>query len=307
MRRRCLGGASSGLCYHPRMKSSRSQFLTVRGLRYHVREWGEEGAPKLFMLHGWMDASASFQFIVDALASDWHVIAPDWRGFGASGWSGGDTYWFPDYFADLEVLLGHFQLEGRVRLIGHSMGGNVALMYAGIRPGRVERVVALDAFGLAGRPAEDAPGRYEKWLLELSTQVSFRSYPDRAALAERLLHNDARLSPERAAWLAEHVGVENGEGGIRMAGDPVHRRLNPVLYRRAEAEACWRRCSAPVLMVEPREPELRRRVGVDDGVHQAALGCFRDLRVERLADAGHNLHHHQPEAVARIAEAFLLS
>ncbi|TDN56643.1 pimeloyl-ACP methyl ester carboxylesterase [Azoarcus indigens] len=291
----------------PGMKPSRSQFLAVRGLRYHVREWGEEGAPKLFMLHGWMDASASFQFIVDALASDWHVIAPDWRGFGASGWGGGDVYWFPDYFADLDVLLHHFQPDGRVRLLGHSMGGNVALMYAGIRPGRVERIVALDAFGLADRPAEDAPGRYEKWLAELGAPVSFRSYPDRAALAERLLHNDSRLSPERAAWLAEHVGVEEGEGGFRMAGDPVHRRVNPVLYRRAEAEACWRRCSAPVLMVEPLEPELRRRIGVDDEQHQAALRCFRDLRLERIPDAGHNLHHHQAETVARIAEAFLLS
>ena len=64
------------------MKSSRSEFLVLRRLRTHVRQWGNEGAPRLFMLHGWMDVSASFQFVVDCLARDWHVIAPDWRGFG---------------------------------------------------------------------------------------------------------------------------------------------------------------------------------------------------------------------------------
>ena len=87
------------------MKLSRSEFVTVRGLRLHVRHWGNEGAPKLFMLHGWMDVAASFQFVVDALAGDWHVIAPDWRGFGHSDRSGADTYWFPDYVADLDALL----------------------------------------------------------------------------------------------------------------------------------------------------------------------------------------------------------
>ena len=68
------------------MTPSRSRFLSIRGLRYHLREWGLEGAPKLFMLHGWMDVSASFQFVVDELAADWHVIAPDWRGFGQTEW-----------------------------------------------------------------------------------------------------------------------------------------------------------------------------------------------------------------------------
>ena len=66
------------------MKASRSEFLDIRGLRYHVRTWGNASAPKLFLLHGWMDVSASFQFVVDELRRDWHVIAPDWRGFGLS-------------------------------------------------------------------------------------------------------------------------------------------------------------------------------------------------------------------------------
>ena len=76
--------AARVLCYDAAMEISRSRFVDVRGLRLHLREWGEEGLPRLYLLHGWMDASPSFQFVVDALAHDWHVIAPDWRGFGRS-------------------------------------------------------------------------------------------------------------------------------------------------------------------------------------------------------------------------------
>ncbi len=289
------------------MKNSRSQFVDLRGLRYHVREWGEPGAPKLFMLHGWMDVSASFQFVVDALAADWHVIAPDWRGFGATQWSGADTYWFPDYYADLDALLRHFLPEGQARLMGHSLGGNVAMTYAGIRPARVERVVALDAFGLAPRSPDEAPEHYEKWLDELAVPAAFHTYADYDALAGRLRRINPRLQSERAAWLARHHGEDCAGGSVRLRGDPAHRKITPALYRRAEAEACWRRVSAPVLWVEPVEPELRRRLGVSDELHEAATACVRDFSLETIADTGHNLHVDQPEAVARIVERFLLS
>lgn len=59
------------------MKPSCSRFHRIHGLDYHVREWGEAGRAKLFMLHGWMDVSASFQFLVDGLQREWHVIAPE--------------------------------------------------------------------------------------------------------------------------------------------------------------------------------------------------------------------------------------
>jgi pimeloyl-ACP methyl ester carboxylesterase len=85
--------------------TSRSEFLTLRGLRMHIRHWGADAAPKLFLLHGWMDVSASFQFMVDAFANDWHVIALDWRGFGLSERVAADCYWFPDYLADLDAML----------------------------------------------------------------------------------------------------------------------------------------------------------------------------------------------------------
>lgn len=292
------------VCYHLAMKASTSRYVDIRGLRYHLREWGTPGAPIVFMLHGWMDMSASFQFVVDALARDWHVIAPDWRGFGLTE-RRGDGYWFPDYLGDLDALLAAEAPEGGVNLVGHSMGGNAACLYAGVRPARVARLVALDAFGMVDRSPEEAPGRYEKWLNELARPAGFREYADFDGLAARLQRENPRLTVERAAWLARHLGEIGPAGGVRVAADPAHRRVNPVLYRRAESEACWRRVSAPVLWVEPDEPELRRRIGIDDAAHDAAMACFRDLRVARVADAGHNLHHDQPERIAQLIEDFL--
>ena len=89
------------------MRISRSEFITLRGLRTHVRHWGNPGAPTIFMLHGWMDVAASFQFVVDCLKQDWHVIAPDWRGFGLTERVHSDSYWFADYLGDLDALLNH--------------------------------------------------------------------------------------------------------------------------------------------------------------------------------------------------------
>jgi pimeloyl-ACP methyl ester carboxylesterase len=130
-----------------KMKLSRSEFINVRGLRYHVRCWGDTEAPKIFMLHGLLDVSASYQFLVDELRGDWQVIAPDWRGFGLTQWAGRDSYWFPDYLADLDFLLEAFQPDAPVNLVGHSMGANVTCMYSGIRPDRVRRVAAAGCAG----------------------------------------------------------------------------------------------------------------------------------------------------------------
>src|SRR4051794_24585352 len=148
------------------VKKSESQFLDIRGLKYHIRRWPSPGAPKMVLLHGWMDVSASFQFLVDALRCDWDVYAPDWRGYGLTGWGRADCYWLPDYIADLDFILQQIE-TGPVNLVGHSLGGNVAAIYAGVRTGRVAKLVNLEGFGMQATRPEQAPKRYARWLDEL--------------------------------------------------------------------------------------------------------------------------------------------
>jgi len=290
------------------MKPSNSEFIQLRGVRTHIRRWGPADAPQLFLLHGWMDVSASFQFLVDAFARDWQVIAPDWRGFGKSEWNG-HSYWFPDYIADLDALLTHYSPDAPARLVGHSLGGNAACLYAGIRPERVAAVATLEGFGLHASDPSDAPVRYEKWLEQLRTGPVYNRYADRAELAARLQNANPRLAAGRAAFLAEHLGEERLQdpGKMVVAADPYHRLPSPILYRLDDAKACWRRVTAPVLWVAATDSFIMKSFAgvVGETDYHDRIACFRDIRTAMLEDAGHNMHHDQPTQVAQLVEAFL--
>lgn len=302
-------GSADGEPYRPR-RESRSLFVDVRGLRHHVRSWeplappapaapAAPVVPTVFLLHGWMDVSASFQFVVDLLPDDWRLLAPDWRGFGLTDRSGADAYWFADYLADLDALLDALAPAGSVDLVAHSMGGNVAALYAGVRPRRVRRLVNLEGVGLpATRPAQ-APGRYAKWLDELRDGVALRDYASRAEVAARLMKGNPRLRPDFASFLALHWSRRNATGRFELLADPAHRVSSPLLYRVPEVVACWRAITAQVLWVFAAHtsermsfvhgPEYRRRL--------RAIGSLREVTVD---GAGHMLHHDRPDEVARL-------
>ena len=289
------------------MRRSESQFVATRGLRYHVRHWpapaSSPSAPKMVLLHGWMDVSASFQFVVDALTREWDIYAPDWRGYGLTQWAGAESYWFADYLADLDFLLQEIEPKQPLNLVGHSMGGHVAGLYAGVRPARVAKFANLEGFGLAATRPEQAPRRYARWLDELHVPPRLRPYESFAALADRLRANNPRLSRERADFLARHWGKES-EHGVVLRSDPTHKVVNPVLYRQDEVRACWQAVTAPVLWVEAAESDALKRVGLDPAAHAERRAAFRDLRHVVVPGAGHMLHHDQPEAVARLLEEF---
>jgi pimeloyl-ACP methyl ester carboxylesterase len=286
------------------VRTSESQFLQVRELRYHVRRWARPGAPKMVLLHGWMDVSASFQFMVDELRGEWDVYAPDWRGYGLTEWGKSDCYWFPDYLADLDFILEKVEPARPVNVVGHSLGGNAAALYAGTRPERVAKLVNLEGFGLKATSADKAPERYAQWLEELRSPPRLRPYASFAELAERLQKGNGRLSKERADFLARHWGHEK-DGKIVLRADPAHKIVNATLYRYEEALACWRQVRAPVLWVEGSEWDGLKSRGPTPEQLAERRAAFRDLRFAQIAGAGHMLHHDQPAALARAIEEFL--
>ena len=291
---------------------SRSEFVPIRNLSYHVRIWGErrQGQAPLVMVHGWMDVAASYQFVVDAFAQDRWVIAPDWRGYGLTLGSA-DNYWLPDYMADLDFLLDHYAAEEPVDLVGHSMGGNIVMLYAGARPQRIRRLVNLEGFGMAATKPSQAPGRYARWMDELKAyhrgEMALKAYADVSGVASRLMKTNPRLTGTKAQWLAAHWAKPNARGEWEILGDPAHKIINANLYQVDEALALYRHITAPTLAVEASDDSLSRWWGGKYTLadYHERLKSVTDLRTGVIQDAGHMLHHDQPEQLAKMIEDFL--
>ena len=305
------------------LKPSSSTFVPVRDHRYHALQWGQPRADRapLVLVHGWMDVAASWQFMVDALAEDRWIIAPDWRGFGQSRLQTStdgeapavDCYWFPDYMADLDALLDHFAGEQPVDLVGHSMGGNIAMMYSGVRPKRIRRLVNLEGFGLpATRPAQ-APERYAQWMDEIKAlrqgSKDLKDYESADSVARRLMKTNPRLSEDKAQWLARRWAAPNAQGRWAIQGEPAHKITNANLYQAPEALAIYQRISAPVLSVTASDDSLSQwwKGRFTLAEYHERLKSVPDARQAVIEDAGHMLHHDQPQALAQMLEAFLVT
>lgn len=329
------------------LKQSTSHFLSIRGLNYHVRTWGtrkpyDAANPStipLVMVHGWMDVSASFQFVVDAMQHDRYIVAPDWRGYGLTAVPQTDNYWMPDYLADLDFLLDALEHDPatalpeadstaqprpcQVNLIGHSMGGNMVMLYAGIRPERIRRLVNLEGFGMPRTRPEDAGKRYAQWMDELKKlhkgELNLTPYKDANGVARRLMKTNPRISEDKAQWLAQHWAAEvsslknedTPEEEIvtqwEIQGDPAHKIVNANLYQADEAIAIYQHITAPTLAVEAANNELEKwwkgKFTLDE--YHERLSHVPNCQIAKVEDAGHMMHHDQPEVLAGMIEAFL--
>lgn len=301
---------------------SRSEFVPIRTLSYHVWTWGEPkpGVAPLVLVHGWMDVAASWQFVVDALSDAFmqgrHVIAPDWRGYGLTRGAQVDNYWFPDYIADLDLLIDHYAPDRPVDLVGHSLGGNVVMYYGGIRPQRLRRLVNLEGFGGPASRPDQAAARYAKWIDELKKlrrgEMALHSYDSAAAVARRLAKTNPRLARDQAGrdkalWLATQWARENDAGRWEIQGDPAHKVVNAQLIRVDEMMEIYKRITVPVLAVEASDTPLATwwhgRFSLAE-YHQR-LRAIPDCRIGVIQDAGHMLHHDQPAQLAAMLEQFL--
>jgi pimeloyl-ACP methyl ester carboxylesterase len=296
---------------------STSHFVSLRGHRYHVREWGnpQSDLPPLVLAHGWMDVAASWQFMVDALTPSFlqhrRILAADWRGYGLTEGPATDSYWLPDYLGDLDALLHKLCPSQSIDLVGHSMGGNVVMMYAGARPDRIRRLVNLEGFGMASTRPSQAPGRLGQWLDELQAfdkgELNLKPYPDAAAVAQRLMKTNHRLSQDKADWLALQWAKPDAQGQWRILGDAAHKVVNPYLYRVDEVLEIYKRIKAPCLVVEASDDSLSQwwkgKFTLEE-FHER-LKSVENLKIATLQDAGHMLHHDQAEALAKLLEDFL--
>lgn len=276
------------------------------GLTYHVLEW-QPADPAcdhtVVLLHGFLDLAWGWRPVVDAgLGGRFHIVAPDMRGHGDSDRVGaGGYYHFMDYLADVNDVVEQLG-RGRVSLVGHSMGGTVASMYAGALPGRVHRLAVLEGMGppVLGIPV---PKRVASWIdgwRSVRTEPQ-RTYASRAEAAARLRAHDPRIPDELADELAERGTVDAGDGGVRFKHDPLHVTRGPYPFHLEYAQALWRNITCPTLLVDAAQSRFSPLIGDRD----QRYACVPHAQQHVIADADHMMHRHQPAALAEVLSAFL--
>lgn len=225
----------------------RSWTLDQRGLPLRVLELSDEGADGLpiVCLHGWLDQAAAWAPVAAGRQGRW--VALDQRGHGGSGHVGaGGYYHFPDYVGDLDALV--TALGGRVRLVGHSMGGTVACMFAGARPDAVERLVVVEGLGALEASDPSYLSRMRQHLQAMRAPPAPLRLESLESAADKLLRRNPGLAPEQAALLARE-GTRADANGLRWAFDPLHLTRAPYPFREELFAEFLTAITAPTLLI----------------------------------------------------------
>ncbi len=267
------------------------------GLPLRVLELSEGGGADelpVVCLHGWLDQAAAWSGVARGRPGRW--LGLDQRGHGQSGHVGqGGYYHFPDYTRDLDRLVG--ALGGRVRLVGHSMGGTVACMYAGARPEAVERLVIVEGLGALEQSDPSYLSRLRQHLDQTRSPPAPLRLKSPEQAASKLLQRNPGLDPDHARLLVEH-GTVTDERGLRWSFDPLHLTRAPYPFREELFGEFLREIAAPTLIVwaeqswYPAEIQARR----------AAM--IREAR-QVVLPGGHMLPYTSPERLGEVIEGFL--
>jgi pimeloyl-ACP methyl ester carboxylesterase len=267
--------------------------LDIRGLKLHAIERGS--GPLTLLLHGWLDHAHSFDLLAPLLPG--RTVALDFRGHGDSQWVGpGGFYHFVDYIADVDGALELLSPGAPARIVGHSMGAAVGLLYASARPARVTHLTLIDAVPLSIWPME-VPARLTSYLDDLrKTPRKRRTVESAEVAAQRLQRNNAALSINAARLLATYGASPDPEqdGLLAWKWDPLLRATSPLPVTEELVQLICTNAKGPVLALRgergamPEEKELRAR--------------FRHLpmSVKTVAGTGHHVHVDAPAEVARL-------
>jgi pimeloyl-ACP methyl ester carboxylesterase len=276
-------------------------FYESQGLRLHYADWGNESAPPLILVHGGRDHCRSWDMVAQALQPHFHVMAPDLRGHGDSGWAKGSSYSLSDYVYDLTRLTQSVAAH-KTTIVGHSMGGLIGLMYAGTYPDKVLRLAVLDGVTvLPGTPRAPIHEQISEWVAQLD-RISGRKlhrFANVADAAERISAHNKRLTPEQAMHLASHGVKRNADGSFSWKYDEYQQAKAPYRLSPDDHIALWSRITCPTLLLHGNESFL------PNPETAGVLAHFRQAHLVTIAGAGHWLHYDNLDEVLGVLCPFL--
>jgi len=288
-----------------RMPGPTSHTYFSQRLRLHYVDWGDPGGPPLLLIHGGRDHCRNWDWVAAALREEWHIIAPDLRGHGDSQWSADGSYSMAGYIYDLAQLI-HQQHLAPATIIGHSLGGNIALRYAGIYPETVARLVAIEGLGpspqrVAEREAPTIAERMDQWILEqrrLAGRLP-RRYASIEDAFRRMQEENPHLTAEQARHLTVHGANQNEDGTYSWKFDNYVRAWPPYDMRGRDIQLLWSRIHCPTLLLYGKES------WAGDPAEDGRAEHFRHATVVGIDGAGHWLHHDRLDEFLRVVRQFL--
>ncbi|QRN40967.1 MAG: alpha/beta fold hydrolase [Neisseriaceae bacterium] len=283
---------------------SKSIWCKLNGLIIHVRHWERKNRPKLLLLHGWMDTSASFQFIVDNLSTQWDIYAMDWRGMGLSEHMSSGYYDRAVMISDLSQLVDLISPQESIHILGHSLGGMLSSLYTGIMPGRVRSLILAEGFGVSDEPEEQSVQRMRKFLRGLSKNLRTSDVKNREHYIQKLIKANPMLSYEKAFYLSYSL-LKNQAGELVLSADIKHQISQPFPYNLNCYEKFWKKITCPILWLQG-----------DFVAHNLVLNSIKDSLEYRyqllgapqkvvLEGVGHMIHWEASEQMAYAIEKFL--
>jgi pimeloyl-ACP methyl ester carboxylesterase len=273
------------------MEGPTSHVYFSQRLRLHYVDWGNDGAPPMLMVHGGRD--------------DYHIVAPDLRGHGDSQWMIGGSYNQIDYVYDIAQLVRQ-NFDQPVTIVSHSLGGSIALLYAGLYPETVRKLVAIEGLGpppdiIKQRIEQPIADRLHLWvddLRRLSGRIP-RRYATLEEAYERMQTENPHLTEGQARHLTIHGSNQNEDGTYSWKFDNYVRAFPPTGLDFAQQHELWARIICPTLLIRGTES------WASDPNKDGRAKHFRNARVVNIEKAGHWAHHDRLDEFLRITREFL--
>lgn len=285
-----------------------SHYYYSHRLKLQFWDWGQNGKPALLLVHGGLDHARNWDWVARSLREHFHVYAMDLRGHGNSAWAPGATYSIPEHVLDIATLVDLLSSDalggGPIHLIGHSLGGILTLLYAGVYPDRVRKVIAIEGLGFPAshRIHKPSPERLRTWIEDVRKleRREPRTYPNLEAAAERMKEANPHLSDEVARHLTLHGTNWNANGSLSWKFDNYVRSLPPFGHSIDDLRAIFSRIVCPVLLFWGLESWMP---DPDTDDRPAAI---KNHRLVNVPGAGHWVHHDRLDLFLEESTRFLL-
>lgn len=271
-----------------------SHYFVSQRLKLHYTDWGNPDAPLLLLIHGGKDHCRSWDWVAERLRNDWHVVAPDWRGHGDSAWSPEGNYTPSAFVYDLAQLVNILSPDKKVRIVAHSLGGAMALRYAGVFHDKVEKVIAIE--GLRPLSPKDSTEqeksqqeRLHDWI-QLKQNITAKGPKCYSSLDEayqRMRAANQQLSEEQVRHLTWHALNRNEDGSFSWKFDYHLNALFPVDIPSDDLHGIWGAITCPTWLMWGEDS------WADNPETDGRLAYFRNAKLISYPNAGHWLHHDQ--------------